>query len=146
MRSSIKRLFSRWHLDNIKVIRRVIVSVVGVTILLSGIALLVLPGAFVVIPVGLAILIDPSRPGRETRSPVRRIPSSQPRMGVFLSAQKSQRWQWRFGTLLRRGRTLRVYENMILPRLACPRLPTLSLPALCRNERAWIGPVRQAPR
>lgn len=57
MRSSIKRLFSRWHLDNIKVVRRVIVSVVGVTVLLIGIALLVLPGpAFVVIPVGLAIL------------------------------------------------------------------------------------------
>jgi len=57
MRSSIKRLFSRWHLDNIKVVRRVIVSVVGVTVLLIGIALLVLPGpALVVIPVGLAIL------------------------------------------------------------------------------------------
>jgi uncharacterized protein (TIGR02611 family) len=57
MRSSIKRLFSRWHLDNIKVVRRVIVSVVGATVLLIGIGLLVLPGpAFVVIPVGLAIL------------------------------------------------------------------------------------------
>jgi len=57
MRSSIKRLFGRWHLDNIKVVRRVIVSVVGATVLLIGIALLVLPGpAFVVIPVGLAIL------------------------------------------------------------------------------------------
>ena len=57
MRSSIKRLFSRWHLDNIKVVRRVIVSVVGATVVLIGIALLVLPGpAFVVIPVGLAIL------------------------------------------------------------------------------------------
>jgi uncharacterized protein (TIGR02611 family) len=57
MRSPIKRLFSRWHLDNIKVVRRVIVSAVGVTVLLIGIALLILPGpAFVVIPVGLAIL------------------------------------------------------------------------------------------
>ena len=57
MRSSIKCLFSRWHLDNIKVVRRVIVSVVGATVVLIGIALLVLPGpAFVVIPVGLAIL------------------------------------------------------------------------------------------
>ena len=57
MRFSIKRLFSGWKLDNIKVVRRVIVSVVGVTVLLIGIALLVLPGpAFVVIPVGLAIL------------------------------------------------------------------------------------------
>lgn len=57
MRSSIKRWFSRWHLDNLKVVRRVIVSVVGATVVLIGIALLVLPGpAFVVIPVGLAIL------------------------------------------------------------------------------------------
>jgi uncharacterized protein (TIGR02611 family) len=57
MRSSIKRLFSRWHLDNIKVVRRVIVSVIGATVVLIGIALLVLPGpAFVVIPLGLAIL------------------------------------------------------------------------------------------
>jgi tellurite resistance protein TerC len=57
MRSSIKRFFGRWKLDNIKVVRRVIVSVVGATVVLIGIALLVLPGpAFVVIPVGLAIL------------------------------------------------------------------------------------------
>ena len=57
MRSLIKRLFSRWHFDNIKVVRRVIVSVVGATVLLIGIALLVLPGpAFLVIPVGLATL------------------------------------------------------------------------------------------
>ena len=37
--------------------RRVVIAVVGGTVLLGGIALLVLPGpAFVVIPVGLAIL------------------------------------------------------------------------------------------
>ena len=52
-----KRLLSFWNVQNIKVVRRVIVSVVGATILLIGIALLVLPGpAFIVIPVGLAIL------------------------------------------------------------------------------------------
>lgn len=57
MRFSIKRLFSDWNLDNIKAVRRVIVSVLGATVLLIGIALLVLPGpAFVVIPLGLAIL------------------------------------------------------------------------------------------
>ena len=44
MRSSIKRLFSHWHLDNIKVVRRVIVSVVGATVVLIGIALLFYPG------------------------------------------------------------------------------------------------------
>src|SRR5262249_35663343 len=53
----MRRVFSRWNVDNIKVVRRVIVSVVGATVLLIGIALLVLPGpAFVVIPLGLAIL------------------------------------------------------------------------------------------
>lgn len=37
--------------------RRIIILIVGMTVLLFGIALLVLPGpAFVVIPVGLAIL------------------------------------------------------------------------------------------
>ena len=57
MRSSIKRLFGRWPPDNVKIVKRVIVSVIGATVLLIGIALLVLPGpAFVVIPVGLAIL------------------------------------------------------------------------------------------
>ena len=40
-----------------KVARKVVVGVVGSTVLLAGIALVVLPGpAFVVIPVGLAIL------------------------------------------------------------------------------------------
>ena len=53
----MKRLFSVWNLENVKVVKRVIVSVVGVPVLVIGIALLVLPGpAFVVIPVGLAIL------------------------------------------------------------------------------------------
>src|SRR5258708_39715568 len=53
----IKRLFSVWNLENVKIVKRVIVSVVGVTVLLIGLALLVLPGpAFIVIPVGLAIL------------------------------------------------------------------------------------------
>jgi len=50
---SIKRLFNRWQLDDIKVVQRVIVSVIGATVVLIGIALLVLPGpAFVVIPEG----------------------------------------------------------------------------------------------
>ena len=40
-----------------RVARKVVVAVVGTTVLLAGIALVVLPGpAFVVIPVGLAIL------------------------------------------------------------------------------------------
>ena len=53
----IKRVLSLWNVENIKVVRRIIVSVVGATVLLIGIALLVLPGpAFIVIPIGLAIL------------------------------------------------------------------------------------------
>jgi uncharacterized protein (TIGR02611 family) len=76
MGSLIKRLFSRWHLDDIKVVRRVIVSVVGVTVLLIGIALLVLPGpAFVVIPVGLAILGTEYAWARRWLKKVRRIAS-----------------------------------------------------------------------
>ena len=53
----MKRLVSVWNLENIKIVKRVIVSVIGATILLIGVALLILPGpAFIVIPVGLAIL------------------------------------------------------------------------------------------
>ena len=52
-----KRLASVWNLENIKIVKRVIVPVVGATVLLIGVALLILPGpAFIVIPVGLAIL------------------------------------------------------------------------------------------
>ena len=41
----------------IKYARRVVVAIVGMTVLLFGVALIVLPGpAFVVIPLGLAIL------------------------------------------------------------------------------------------
>jgi Putative transmembrane protein (PGPGW). len=50
-----KRLVSVWNLENIKIVKRVIVSVVGATVLLIGFALLILPGpAFIVIPVGLS--------------------------------------------------------------------------------------------
>lgn len=53
----MKRLSGIWNTENIKLVRRVIVSVIGATVLLIGVALLVLPGpAFIVIPVGLAIL------------------------------------------------------------------------------------------
>jgi uncharacterized protein (TIGR02611 family) len=76
MRFSIKRLFGRWNLDNIKVVRRVIVSIVGATILLIGIALLVLPGpAFLVIPLGLAILATEYAWARRWLKKARRIAS-----------------------------------------------------------------------
>ena len=76
MMSSIKCFFNGWHLDNIKVVRRVIVSVVGATVVLIGIALLVLPGpAFVVIPVGLAILATEYAWARRWLRKLRRIAS-----------------------------------------------------------------------
>lgn len=53
----IERLFRQSNLDHFKIVKRIVVSVVGVTVLLIGVALLVLPGpAFIVIPIGLAIL------------------------------------------------------------------------------------------
>lgn len=43
--------------EGLRAARRVVVSVVGVTVLVVGVALLVLPGpAFVVLPIGLGIL------------------------------------------------------------------------------------------
>ena len=51
------RLNEKLGLDRMPVIRKLIYSVVGITILLIGVAMIVLPGpAFLVIPIGLAIL------------------------------------------------------------------------------------------
>ena len=51
------RLNAKPGLDKAPVVRKVIYSVVGITVLLIGIAMTVLPGpAFLVIPIGLAIL------------------------------------------------------------------------------------------
>jgi uncharacterized protein (TIGR02611 family) len=72
----MKRLFSVWNLENVKIVKRVIVSVVGVTVLLIGIALLVLPGpAFIVIPIGLAILATEYAWARQWLKKARRIAS-----------------------------------------------------------------------
>jgi len=47
----------RFAAEGIRAVRRVVVGVVGVTVMLVGAALLVLPGpAFVVLPIGLGIL------------------------------------------------------------------------------------------
>ena len=74
--SWIKRLVSVWNVENIKVVRRVIVSVIGATVLLIGVALLVLPGpAFIVIPVGLAILASEYAWARRWLRKVRRMAS-----------------------------------------------------------------------
>ena len=72
-----KRLLSVWNVENIKVVKRVIVSVVGATVLLIGVALLVLPGpAFIVIPIGLAIRATEYAWARRWLRKVRRIASN----------------------------------------------------------------------
>jgi len=75
--SWMKRLSSIWNVENIKVVRRVIVSVIGATVLLIGVALLVLPGpAFIVIPIGLAILATEYAWARRWLKKVRRMASN----------------------------------------------------------------------
>ena len=76
--SSWMKWFSRiWNIENIKIVRRVIVSVIGVTVLLIGVALLVLPGpAFIVIPIGLAILATEYAWARRWLKKVRRLASN----------------------------------------------------------------------
>ncbi len=72
----MKWLSRIWNIENIKVVRRVIVSVVGATVLLIGVALLVLPGpAFIVIPIGLAILATEYAWARRWLKKVRRMAS-----------------------------------------------------------------------
>lgn len=65
MRSSIlpamklnRRILARAGLDLVPpTVRKIVIAVIGTTILLIGIALIVLPGpAFIVIPIGLSIL------------------------------------------------------------------------------------------
>jgi uncharacterized protein (TIGR02611 family) len=71
-----ERFLRVWNLENIKVVKRVIVSVVGATVLLIGVALLVLPGpAFIVIPIGLAILATEYAWARRWLRKVRRMAS-----------------------------------------------------------------------
>jgi uncharacterized protein (TIGR02611 family) len=72
-----KPLSSIWNVENIKIVRRVIVSVIGATVLLIGVALLVLPGpAFIVIPIGLAILATEYAWARRWLKKVRRMASN----------------------------------------------------------------------
>ena len=54
----IRRLLEKWGLNQVPpTVRKVVIGVIGTTILLIGVALIVLPGpAFIVIPIGLGIL------------------------------------------------------------------------------------------
>jgi hypothetical protein len=73
----MERLLSAAGVGNVKLVKRVIVSVVGATVLLIGIALLVLPGpAIVVIPLGLAILATEYVWARRWLRKARRIASN----------------------------------------------------------------------
>jgi hypothetical protein len=53
----VSRIAAAVGLSELPRLRKLIVAVIGVTVVLFGVALIVLPGpAFIVIPVGLAIL------------------------------------------------------------------------------------------
>lgn len=63
--------------QNIKIVRRIIVAVIGTTVLLIGIVLIVLPGpAFIVIPVGLGILATEFAWARRWLKKVKQVTSS----------------------------------------------------------------------
>src|ERR1044072_7564383 len=75
--SWMKRLSSVWNIENIKVVRRVIVSVIGATVLLIGVALLVLPGpAVIVLPIGLGVLATEYAWARRWLKKVRQMASN----------------------------------------------------------------------
>jgi len=53
----IRQMFPRAGLDQLPMVRKIVIGVIGTTILLIGVALIVLPGpALIVIPIGLGIL------------------------------------------------------------------------------------------
>jgi tellurite resistance protein TerC len=73
----MKQVSRIWDTENVKIARRVIVAVVGATVLLIGVALLVLPGpAFIVIPIGLAILATEYAWARRWLKKIRRMASN----------------------------------------------------------------------
>jgi len=52
-----RRLNEKFDLDKMPVVRKLVYSVIGTTVVLIGIVMIVLPGpAIIVIPIGLAIL------------------------------------------------------------------------------------------
>jgi len=53
----ISAFLAKWKVRDVPVVKKVIISVVGFTVLLLGIAMIVLPGpAILIIPAGLTIL------------------------------------------------------------------------------------------
>jgi uncharacterized protein (TIGR02611 family) len=81
-----ERFFGSSRFGTVKAIWRVIVFVIGGSIVLIGIALIVLPGpAFVVIPVGLAILATEFAWARHWLKKARRL------AGRVISEQEQQK-------------------------------------------------------
>lgn len=55
--SLLNRILSSGWIPNLRFLKRIVVAIVGFSVLLVGVAMVVLPGpAFIVIPLGLAIL------------------------------------------------------------------------------------------
>lgn len=55
--SLLNRNLSSGWIPNLKFLKRIVIAIVGFTVLLLGIVMIVLPGpAFIIIPLGLAIL------------------------------------------------------------------------------------------
>jgi uncharacterized protein (TIGR02611 family) len=55
--SALNRILSSGWIPNLKFLKRLVIAIVGFTVLLVGVAMMILPGpAFIVIPLGLAIL------------------------------------------------------------------------------------------
>ena len=102
----MNRFRSLWNLENIKIVRRIIVSVVGATVLLIGIALLVLPGpAFIVIPIGLAILATEYAWARHWLKKVRQMATG------IVSGGKAPDQNRQVPDAVRNGKTLRGEQN-----------------------------------
>jgi uncharacterized protein (TIGR02611 family) len=102
----MNRLRNLWNVENIKIVRRIIVAVVGATVLLIGIALLVLPGpAFIVIPIGLAILATEFAWARHWLKKVRGMASS------VISRRKAPDQGRQMQDAVRNGETHRVEQD-----------------------------------
>jgi tellurite resistance protein TerC len=55
--SLLNRILSSGWIPNLKFLKRIVVAIIGFSVLLVGVAMIILPGpAFIVIPLGLAIL------------------------------------------------------------------------------------------
>ena len=55
--SLLTRILSSGWIPNLKFLKRIVVAIIGFTVLLLGVVMIILPGpAFIIIPLGLAIL------------------------------------------------------------------------------------------